>query len=133
MPQLHTTRSRRVNQARSLGNIGEELTARHYRNAGYQLLGRNVHYRVGELDLVAQAPDGTITFIEVKTRTTSRFGVAESVTPTKFRRIRRAACCWLQTHPQYHGDVRFDVVTVCLAADGTPQIHQYIGVDHGAR
>lgn len=132
MPQLHTTRSRRVNQARHLGNIGEELTARHYRNAGYQLLGRNVHFRVGELDLVAQSPDGTITFIEVKTRTTSRFGVAESVTPAKFRRIRRAAYCWLQAH-HHQGDVRFDVVTVYLNEDSTPQIRQYIGVDHGAR
>jgi putative endonuclease len=76
---------------------------------GLRILARQVSYRVGELDLVAQ--DGsTLVFVEVRSRT--RCGLAAaSVDRAKRRRLRLAAQQYLQ---QQFGDrwppCRFDVV-----------------------
>ncbi len=62
---------------------------------GFQLIARRVHFREGELDLV-MAREGQIFFVEVKGRRSAEFGpVVESVTPQKYRRMRRAAQRWL--------------------------------------
>ena len=73
-----------------------------------------MRYPVGELDVIARAPDpsGTIVFIEVKTRTTLDFGIAEAVTPRKLHRMHRAAYRWLTERHVPWSEVRFDVVAM---------------------
>lgn len=52
-----------------LGAVGEALAVRYLRRRGYRILARNVRSAIGELDLIALAPDRrTIVFIEVKAR-----------------------------------------------------------------
>ena len=86
-------RAYRSHLAHRVGELGEATAAQFYRDEGYRILARNVRYPVGELDVIARAPDpnGTIVFIEVKTRTTLDFGIAEAVTPRKLHRMHRAA------------------------------------------
>ncbi len=58
---------------------------------------RNWRCRYGELDVIA-ADDAAriVVFVEVKTRTSDRFGgVEQAVTPDKVRRLRRLAGLWL--------------------------------------
>ena len=77
------------------------------------LLGRNVGYRVGELDLVMR--DGTtLVFIEVRSRRRPCFGAAaDTMDAAKQRRVVRAAQCWLQRHPYAtFSALRFDVVVI---------------------
>lgn len=77
------------------------------------LLGRNVRYRVGELDLVMR--DGTtLVFIEVRSRQRPCFGVAaDTINAAKQRRLVRAAQCWLQRHRYAtFSALRFDVVAI---------------------
>jgi putative endonuclease len=95
-----------------LGAAGEERAAEWYRQAGYQVVARNWRCRDGELDLVV-GNDCTLVFCEVKTRTSTRFGVpAEAVTPAKQRRIRGLAAQFLRDLGRPVPAIRFDVVSV---------------------
>ncbi|NLF90332.1 MAG: YraN family protein [Corynebacterium marinum] len=113
-----------------LARLGEERAAGFYRRRGAEILGRNVSYPVGELDLIAREEDGTIVFVEVKTRSGPGYGGAEAVTGRKLARLRRAAARWLEGRPA--APVRFDVVVFTAAGRGF-DMDVYEGVEHGAR
>lgn len=128
--------------ARELGKRGELIAQDFYRTHGYDIVASNVYYRGGELDLVVRpssGPPGAIVFVEVKTRSSDAFGTAETVTATKFRRMRHAAARWLQERncaeePSFIGEIRFDVVVVSAdrdAANGAC-VEVFEGVEHGA-
>ncbi|QGU07705.1 hypothetical protein COCCU_08905 [Corynebacterium occultum] len=104
-----------------LGKQGEAYTADFYRERGAEIIGRNISYPIGEIDIIAREPDGTCVFIEVKTRSTLDFGGAESVTPAKRRRIRAAAARWLgeRSGPAKAGvNIRFDVMLLVSNQQG---------------
>jgi putative endonuclease len=96
----------------AIGSYGERVATRTLIDAGMTLLDHNWRCAVGELDLVAR--DGaTVVFCEVKTRRTAAFGTpAEAVNAVKVRRLRALAALWFAAHPQVHGEVRFDVISV---------------------
>jgi len=105
------------------GQSGEELAAGHLAERGVAILDRNVRFRDGEIDLVAE--DGPVlVFVEVRRRTGAGHGTAaESITARKRARVIRAARRWLSRRPRAAGrDVRFDVVTV----DGDPPVVEWI-------
>ena len=94
------------------------------------IIAANVSYRVGEIALIAREADGTIVFVEVKTRATPSFGVAEAVTPQKLARLRKAAAQWLDGKPL--SSVRFDVITLLERGQGFALEH-FKGVEDGSR
>ncbi|MFP5320489.1 MAG: YraN family protein [Acidimicrobiia bacterium] len=95
-----------------LGSSGERRAARRYEAAGWEVVARNWRCSDGELDLVVRR-GATLAFVEVKTRTTDRFGhPAEAVTPAKQRRIRRLAARFCADTGERADVVRFDVVSV---------------------
>jgi putative endonuclease len=95
-----------------LGRRGEEAAAEWYVHAGFTVVARNWRVREGELDLVCTR-GSTVVFVEVKTRSSVRFGTgAEAVTPVKQRRIRTLALLWLRHTGQRFEHLRFDVVDV---------------------
>lgn len=98
----------------ALGRYGEDLAAEHLLAAGMVVLDRNWRCREGELDLVAREPDGTIVFVEVKTRSGTGFGEpAEAVGRRKAAKVRAVACRWLaERRPPGSAELRFDVVGV---------------------
>lgn len=81
-----------------LGVDGETAAAAYLERHGYQILDRNFRCPFGELDLVAEA-DGTVVFVEVKTRSSLRAGLpAEAVDERRLRRTRLAAVAWLRAN-----------------------------------
>lgn len=93
------------------GKRAEQQAARYLKRLGYRILKRNHRTRRGELDLVARDGD-CLVFVEVKARNSGAFGPPEeALTPTKQRRLWRAAQEYLQAHP-WAGPVRFDVVAL---------------------
>ena len=128
-----------IRPADALGKAGEKFAADFYRARGAQVIAANVHYRVGELDLVVREPDGTIVFCEVKTRATRNCGVAEAVTPRKLKRLRKAAVQWLSARrstTQPLSKVRFDVLGLVSTGAETGEafeVEYFQGVDHGSR
>ena len=104
--------------ARRLGQWGEQLVSERLRHQGWTVAARNFRCRMGELDIVAKN-EQYIIFVEVKLRKNDRFGSAcESVTPAKQRRLRIAAELYLVTHPTQL-QPRFDVAEV-YAPQGLP-------------
>lgn len=97
----------------ALGRWGEELALAHLTAAGMQVLDRNWRCAEGELDAVAREVDGTVVFVEVKTRAGTGFGLpAEAVGPVKQRKLRVLASRWLAEHPTGRSGLRFDVVGI---------------------
>ena len=96
-----------------------ELYARKYLvKQGLIWLASNFRCRVGEIDLIMKTCEGELVFIEVRRRSSDKFGgAAASVTPSKQKKLIKTAALYLLKHPHQgqHG-VRFDVV----AFDGKP-------------
>jgi putative endonuclease len=113
-----------------IGALGEQLAVDHLMALGLRVLIRNWRCRYGELDVIA-ADDAarTVVFVEVKTRTSDRFGgVEQAVTPDKLRRLRRLAGLWLAGQGGSWAAVRIDVVGVRIGARRTPEITHLRGV-----
>lgn len=113
---METAPTSRVDDRRSLGQIGERLTARYLAEIGAKILERNWRCGEGELDLIVQEADGVVVGVEVKTRRGLAFGEPiEAVTPPKVARLRRLLGVWLRDHPEIDAvDVRLDVVGVLI-------------------
>lgn len=114
-----------------IGARGEQLVGRWYEQHGGQVIARNVRYPVGEIDLVVKAPDRSIVFVEVKTRTGEDFGGVESVGPRKWRRLRRAAARWL-CEQEGLVSFRIDIVELKLLPGREPVMRLYRGASNGA-
>ena len=84
------------------GDRYEALAQEHLERAGCVVLARQLRCCAGELDLVVR--DGPLLiFVEVRQRTSSRYGGASaSVTPAKQRRILRAARWFLAELVRQH-------------------------------
>lgn len=111
----------------SLGHRGEELAAGHLRRRGYRILETNARSRLGEIDIIAEAPgegDRPLVFVEVKTRRGTAFGSPlEAVGPEKQRRLARLAEAWRQQHPDLaHRPCRLDVIGITIPRSGEPVI-----------
>ena len=73
--------------------------------------------------------DGTIVFVEVKTRADESFEAIESVlTPAKKTRLSRAGRYFLSTHNINDRPLRFDFVAIVLGQAGREQIKHYENV-----
>ena len=98
-----------MNKRRS-GNLGEDLAIAHLRNQGYKILERNYARSTGEIDVIAREDD-VLAFIEVKARTTVRYGTpAEAVNRAKRVRILRTAMIYLSEHNLDDVPMRFEIV-----------------------
>lgn len=96
------------------GARGEQRAAEHLQQHGYVIACRNYRTRYGEIDLICAA-EGYLVFVEVKTRSTTKFGAPrETVTLAKQRKIILAAQQWLIEHPTVL-QPRFDVVEVLVS------------------
>lgn len=106
----------------TLGKSGEDLACRELGRRGYAILARRYRTRIGELDIVAR-DHGVLVFVEVKTRTSDRFGVpAEAVTLHKQAKVRMMADDYLLRKGLADCPCRFDVVAVTMPCGGRPVI-----------
>ncbi len=103
---------------KAVGDVGEARALAHLLAHGLVLVQRN--YRVaagprargGEIDLVMRDRDGTLVFVEVRTRKTAGFGgAAATVGVSKQRSLVFAARCFLRGYTTPPA-CRFDVVAI---------------------
>jgi putative endonuclease len=96
----------------SSGKTGEVEAASFLESQGFRILFRNYKAQGSEIDIIAREKD-TICFIEVKSRSSDRFGSPqEAVTPAKQQKICRAALKFLQENGLQDKSSRFDVVAI---------------------
>ncbi len=109
-----------------LGAAGEKAAEKFLRSRGYRILSRNYSCPMGELDLVC-FHEGTVVFVEVKTRATDAAAdPEENITPSKQRQLYRVARAWLAAHRHPECAYRFDAVSVVLPEGGAPGIRHII-------
>ncbi|QFY41433.1 YraN family protein [Candidatus Methylospira mobilis] len=103
--------ARRDNAHLVSGRQAEDCALTFLEKNGLRLLDRNFLCRGGEIDLIML--DGVqLVFVEVRFRSSSRFGgAAESVDGRKQARIARAAS-WYMSSRRLDCPARFDVVAV---------------------
>lgn len=100
-------------QRQILGSRGEDAAAGYLVQRGYKVLDRNWRCPSGELDLVVRSATGKIIGVEVKTRSSQRYGTGfEAVNPAKFRRLNRLLLLWAQQHGVFVPRLQIDVVEV---------------------
>lgn len=95
---------------KQLGERGETRAAEYLENAGYCIVCRNYCTPYAEIDIVAEK-DGTLAFVEVKTRASDRFGAPRlAVDRKKQQKIAMAALSYLQQNSLESLEIRFDVI-----------------------
>jgi putative endonuclease len=109
-----------------LGRWGEKRCEKFLKRKGLKTLTRNFSCKTGEIDLVMVDKDGTLVFVEVKTRASEDFSPSESaITSAKQTRMLRTARYFLATNNIENRPFRFDVVTIVLGEKGPEQIRHY--------
>ena len=97
---------------RAIGNQGEDAACAYLKKQGWKVLDRNVVRRGGEIDIIAEKK-GVYAFIEVKTRSSNRYGTpAEAVDARKQRRIALVAMQYAAEKKLLDARLRFDVIEV---------------------
>jgi putative endonuclease len=106
-----------------LGRLGEDEAVRFLRERGWRILDRNVRIGRREVDVIAMK-DEVLAFIEVKCRTTGKFGhPLEAITPRKRAGVAEVARAWLRRSPLPSGVlVRFDAISVSLSEGVRPEV-----------
>jgi putative endonuclease len=104
------------------GQQGETLAAAYLQQQGYDIITRNWHCPVGELDIIARQAKALV-FVEVRTRraVTSETAFA-SISIAKRQRLMAAIYAYLQAHDLENADWRVDVVAVALQRHKPPLI-----------
>ena len=91
---------------------GEAIAIKFLKDNGYKILETNFKNKIGEVDIIAKDSE-TFVFVEVKARTTLKFGrPSEAVTTSKQNKIRKVATAYLIKNRDYPALMRFDVVEV---------------------
>ncbi len=96
-----------------LGKWGERAACQFLRRRGYRIIKRGYRCALGEIDIIAQ-DEGTIAFIEVKTRRSNDYGPPQaSVTKGKQHQIGKVASLYLKRNA-LEAPCRFDVVSILV-------------------
>ncbi len=107
---------------RSEGSAAESQAEQFLLGLGWRIFGRNLHYGMGEIDILA-AIDEWVVVVEVKAKKTYRYGsAAEMITPSKMRTLRRLAQI---IEKEYNKPIRIDVITIDGWATSQPCLTHY--------
>ena len=94
-----------------LGNLGENIAANHLISKGYVILERQWHYKHKEIDIIAKK-ENTISIVEVKTRSSEKYGDASDfITEKKMEFLAEAAEAYSESIG-FTGELKFDVVVI---------------------
>ncbi|WP_449439991.1 YraN family protein [Pedobacter steynii] len=94
-----------------LGKRGEDIAKEYLENLGYHILKMNWRYGRAEVDVIANQ-DGTIIFVEVKTRSSTDYGEPEDfVSSKKEKQLEYASSAYIEMN-NHEGEIRFDIIAI---------------------
>ena len=95
-----------------VGNFGESVVITYLEKLNYEILAKNYYTKFGEIDIVAKDKDEYV-FIEVKTRTSEKFGMpSESVNKNKISHIVKASEFYIYINKLENKFIRYDIIEV---------------------
>lgn len=112
-----------------LGKRGEDAAVRCLEHKGYEILERNWECDFGEADIIALSPEGSVVFIEVKTRKSLRAGFPEeAITLQKRKRYEKIAVDYMTKSDWEDGTpIRFDAVGIIVRGNDRAVLRHHIG------
>ena len=116
--RLRAGRALKLGRALELGRAGERAAADLLKQRGYEIVGAGFLARRGELDLICRRGHELIV-VEVKTRTTDRFGAPLEAVNAKKRRSLMAAAAEYRALAEWRGPIRYAVVGLTARPDGS--------------
>ena len=118
-----------MNERQRLGEFGERIAGHRIEAAGMRVVARNVRTRGGEIDIVAHDGDDVV-FVEVRTRRAIPGLAAESLGPTKLRRMWQCAMDYCEAAGVDPERARVDVVSIDLGPGGqAAHVEHFRGVE----
>jgi putative endonuclease len=110
------------------GKEGEDIAIKLLEKKGYLIIEKNYRFgKSGEIDIIAEDPNGYLVFTEVKFRGTEAYGDPEyAITRTKQNQIKRLAAAYLYEKDISEQLCRFDVVTIKQIPGKESEINHYI-------
>ena len=115
----------------STGKTGEDIACAYLVGKKYKILGRNYREKWDEIDAIAQARDGTLVFVEVKTfgaESTMGLVPEDNMTPAKLKKLRRACEAFAGKRAELINEKkgwRIDLVAIILGDSAEPIIRHY--------
>jgi len=107
---------------RDIGIIGEQEAIKYLKRMGYKIIERNFKTKKGEIDVIAMDND-ILSFIEVKTRKTDKFGLpCESVNLRKQHTMGTVSLIYMAKKGMFNRPCRFDVVEVYMDGESVKEI-----------
>ena len=105
---------------------GEEAAAKHIKSQGYKILARNLHLKMGEIDILCHdQANNCVVVVEVKARVRKSDATPNpesNITAAKKRKLRTLAKAIRSREDCQGMGIRIDVVAVEFAADQTKPI-----------
>lgn len=99
-------------QSNTFGKRSEIIASDYLKKKGYKILEVNYKNKVGEIDVIAKDKD-YIVFVEVKSRTSQKFGHPfEAIDERKQQKIYAAASLYLVKNHKYGTNCRFDAISI---------------------
>lgn len=103
------------------GNKGEIIASNYLQEKGYTIIENNWRHKHLEVDIIASSHN-RLHFVEVKTRTNTKFGLPEdSISQAKMNHLKKAAEEYLYQHPEWL-KIQFDVIAITLKKATTLEI-----------
>lgn len=99
-----------------IGNKGENVATTFLLQKDYVIIERNWRYKNYEIDIIC-TKNNKLHFVEVKTRTSKKFGnPEESINQTKMNALKKAAEQYLIQNEEWIL-IQFDVIAITLKKD----------------
>ena len=93
------------------GNRGEDIAAEFLEQRGYKIIGRNLTFPFGEIDILAESPSKTIVIVEVKAVSGDGWGSAHDL--VRHKKQEKLKLLALAVEKEYQGcDIRIDVIGI---------------------
>ncbi len=99
-------------QPNTYGKRSEIIASDYLKTKGYKILEVNYKNKIGEIDVIAKDKN-YIVFVEVKARTSQKFGHPfDAIDEIKQQKIRRIASLYLVKNQKYGSACRFDAISI---------------------
>jgi len=96
-----------------VGDKGEQIAANYLLKLGYIILCKNFRAKKSEIDIICKEGN-TIVFVEVKTRSSIKFGHPEEFVDTaKSAKIIEGAESYMREN-NWDGAIRFDIISILI-------------------